>query len=794
MHRLSKGVFTTLLGAISLAVFLCAGPLFAQAIKPRILIVFDTSGSMAWTFGGAETHGDGSYDDWTGGRYCCPGTGGSRIYAAKEAMGPMLYSPGAIEFALAKFTQWYSSSQAGGWLADWYDYNQTASAADRLRYNGAGTDFSDRRGWLAVGFGQQTGVLPDARDVNTENDRAEVVMWMDHHEYSSSSLENPDTSPWRGPWNDFTEQELRADGGTPLGEVIAASFTYLSSVMAADLDAECRPYSVIVLTDGQYSNGDPVPQVANLYTVLGVDTWVIGLAYSSSTLNNMAGAGGGHFDPENPGSAFTADSQESLTSILYQIVSESVLIEKCDFIDNDCDCTDDNGDNWDCGPEDTNVDENQAFFYCDRHGIFDGTVDDPAISFPGPGTWSLADYHNRQIYCNDPGENVCDGQDDNCDGQTDEIPSGGWNAALNPILGTNCGTDVGECDYGTWTCVGTGDTDGTFDGRMCLGSYDGMPELCDGLDNDCDGVDDNGVNTTDPLMGQPCGVSSTPPCSMGIWQCDTILGVPYCFGAVDPDPTEDAAALCNGIDEDCDGLTDEGFSQTCGGDPPNNYGECQEGTQVCNSSGGGWDTCVGSITPTPEVCDGFDNNCDGTTDEGFGTTTCGLGVCAHTIDNCDGGSTQTCNPFEGAGTEDCNGVDDDCDGLTDEGLYILCGGAPVGDPNEGVCQEGRQYCDSATATLTIPAWLPTCVGEITPQSEQCDLLDNDCDGYTDEDAVVPTDPLTSGVCQVGTGECDDGELRCVADGMGGASYQCCNTAITATCSTPQGPVGEDVDP
>ena len=144
-----------------------------------------------------------------------------------------------------------------------------------------------------MGFGNQTGPLPDDRDVTGENEAAEVAMWMDHHEYSSSSLGQADTSPFRGPWNDYIEQELRADGGTPLGEAIQAAYNYINQVMTdeASLDPEtaaCRPYKVVILTDGQYGGINPVPEVDALYDNLGVESWVIGLAYSSTTLDHMA--------------------------------------------------------------------------------------------------------------------------------------------------------------------------------------------------------------------------------------------------------------------------------------------------------------------------------------------------------------------------------------------------------------------------------------------------------------------------------------------------------------------------
>jgi len=106
-------------------------------------------------------------------------------------------------------------------------------------------------------------------------------------------------------------------------------------------------------------------------------------------------------------------------------------------------------------------------------------------------------------------------------------------------------------------------------------------------------------------------------------------------------------------------------------------------------------------------------------------TICGIGACASTgTTSCvDGVETDTCLPGTAALDDStCNGIDDDCDGLTDEDYVSVptsCGGL-------GACfSTGANTCIDGQETDTCTPGTPT--------AEVCDEIDNDCDGFTDDD-------------------------------------------------------------
>jgi hypothetical protein len=804
--------------ALLLPILLWAGPAAADELDPAIYVLVDTSGSMLMTSDGSQnTYGDGSSEH--------PHDAGatSRLYMAKNALTTVLSAYGEVQWGLARFQQLSGHnylcmchdeipnniSGCGGYgglwapedecrlcdvMADYPDYD-LPSTHDRVCINYAGGLFEGCTD--PITSAPLTGadiLVPLGADTEDE-----ILSWIDHSESDpGESGYDSNLAP-----EDQIDPELRAVGGTPIGGSLSDIYDQLSWEIGSDPRRGCRPYSVIVLTDGAESCGtDPVNAATQLLSTpdlqrdcsagcptnsvcvgghcrYEVKTYVIAFAVAPNEFldcNDIAVAG-------DTGSAIPADNDAELVSAMADIIASSILTEMCNGVDDDCDsqidedypdvgqgC--DNGQLGQCycsGVTDCSADGSGTECYLDAPSASNPCAE-PAYGFGDEASFGCDDLDNdcdgltdEGLSCGPPPPELCNGVDDDSDPNT---PDG----QDDPAVGQPCGSSLGMCEPGLTIC-----DNGSIE---CSGGTQPQNEQCDGADNDCDGVIDGlSQSCFSPGDGNGCdwdgGTQTwacTGQCAAGISICPALSSPSGsnswgpCMGEVIPE-----AEQCDDVDNDCDGDTDEDLTGVCyppgsgaatgctydsGSDTWTCLGECSPGQRDCTN--GAWGSCVGYTSPALEQCDALDNDCDGDTDEpedipGLGQP-CGLALgrctpgtlaCINGAEVCEGGT----GPFEGV----CNGQDDDCDGQIDELDEIEDEvGQPCGN-SEGVCEPGTTECLGGELV---------CQGGTQPSDEICDGLDNDCDGLVDNDAYCPPDSWCyMGACRVA---CAGGEFPCPA--------------------------------
>jgi hypothetical protein len=492
----------------------------------------------------------------------------------------------------------------------------------------------------------------------------------------------------------------------------------------------------------------------------------------------------------------------------------------CDSLDNDCDGEIDEDVLTDVDPQNCGA--------CGRVCAFEHAA---SICLDGECTLTRCD-DDHHDFDGDPrngceavcvvsegGVEVCDYRDNDCDGAVDEehLP-----------LETNvrncgaCGNDCRRFPNGSFTCVdaacalvncepGFRDLDGDVDTGCeyaCVPTNGGI-EICDTLDNDCDGATDEDFDLRSDT--EHCGgcdevcltPNATAACVDGrcrVLRCDP--------GWVDADsspadgceaPCEGSTETCNGVDDDCDGEIDEAFPEV--GQPCNaGVGACRApGLFICSADGEGVRCGATPLPPSDEVCNGADDDCDGTPDDGFDGDADGYTQCGGDCDDTDPG-------VHPGASETCDGRNEDCDAETDEDFDLRadpfhCGRCDVtcaGDAARMACVSGAcavEQCaggffdvDGRADTGCEYACVETHGGE-----ETCDLRDNDCDGLVDEDFFVgaPCD---------GRGACGQGRLECRPGGGSGCSTAPGGTSdrsVPETCNLEDddcdGRVDEDFD-
>ncbi len=269
------------------------------------------------------------------------------------------------------------------------------------------------------------------------------------------------------------------------------------------------------------------------------------------------------------------------------------------------------------------------------------------------------------------------------------------------------------------------------------------------------------------LLLQACGKEAT-------------IDPPTCGNSLSSQPE-----VCNGIDDDCDGVVDNApidVEMPCG---KSDVGACAYGTTQCVR---GSLVCVGAIEPAKEACDdinGIDDDCDGVIDNnaaviGMACGTDDAGACADGTLQCVSGSI-VCVSTKVPVPETCNNIDDDCDGVVDNNTTDA--GGACGQSSIFPCSLGSMTCQNGSLV---------CTGAVNPQNETCNGVDDDCDGAIDRsgnqppaDSVGPCNvpppppPGATSPCKAGTKVCTSGSVKCMGSIGPSAPQDTCN--VDANC-------------
>ena len=419
--------------------------------------------------------------------------------------------------------------------------------------------------------------------------------------------------------------------------------------------------------------------------------------------------------------------------------------ETCNGLDDDCNGAVDNG--W------------QGFAGRPNNDNQQGVCAGSKKQCSGGGWVNWYNVANIPNYASPETLATCDGLDNNCNGVIDEPPCGCTNGDTKA-----CGSSVGACVQGVTTCSG-----GAW--GACVGGVTPVAEVCDAKDNDCDGTKNNGLANIN--SGTACTTGLLGVCSPGTQYQYCNSGVNSWTWSSCAQNQISSAEVCDGLDNNCDGSTDNGLT------PPQQA--CTVGVGACQRTGVQYKTCNGASgwsaaygpcsvvagSPSLEICNGIDDNCDGTVDDNWQVyPTRNLnanqqGVCAGSKQQCSGGSWS--NWYNVANIPNyvavetspanCDGLDNDCDGTIDEGCPCANGAQQNTTCGVGACQR------TITQTCNAGAWGPVCT-PLAPGIETCNGIDDNCDGTVDDNwQLYPTRPLNTnqvGVCLGSKKQCSTG--------------------------------------
>ena len=720
----------------------------AQTPNPRVFIIFDTSGSMLWNYPDDQPcYGDGSVDYPH--RNGCDNTTGSKLFHAKRALAQVINASPEVEFALLRYGQLEPNDP---------DFGNLQTSVGSQYQDANGTVISTNYDGSTNGCGPADYLVEPSFNSNDE-----VLDWID-------GIENyPNQKELRAngytPLTDSLDSALSAVRTSISLDPESQCRAYYV-LLLTDGYQQCPNVAYESAAYRQMTSNQLQLKAESLRTLreagfdYDVRTFVVGFGSGTSfatELDALARSGGtaingqGQIDLVN-GLAYQANDPGTLATSLQAAINNARPRESCDGIDNDCD---------------GQVDEDfqtlgetcfEGIGACNAQGIVECGLDGDSVQCSvtsNPAEAESCDQRDNDCdgqvdegvtnacgNCGDASE-VCDGIDNDCDGAVDEQVAnrcGGCGAI--PVEVCNGRDD--DCDNRI--------DEGVLNACGACGQTD--LETCDCNDNDCDSRIDEGLNCP-----QCNCVPSEEVCDSIDNDCDLRIdeGVQNACNRCGPDFVE----ICNGLDEDCDGRIDEQVPEV--GSPCGmNVGACMAGVNQCVD---GDLSCEGATSPVAEVCDMIDNDCDGRSEEGLinACGQCGASygeVCDNIDNDCDGAddTRDLCGPelicLNGECTQPC--MSGECFGgriCIDGFCSTPCVNREC--PNGQVCQNG--FC-------TDP-----CIGFDCREGTYCSLgrcIPEDCYGLGCPEgeicigAVCQPDPCVAAGCGPQQG-CVDG--RCFED-------------------------------